>query len=951
MAAVRVCGWLAVAASHTAVGPAQSGVLVLNFCTPRNNARPVKQDLLQALQCSLLMCGIGSLPLIAAATLGTLAQAMRRCHALRARVLPRCGELVFDFATAALSMADIVADVAVTVEFYQAGRFTFFTISLGIFALAQACYAFLFAATYGGHLSNCKKTIVFLFALPFAQLVPVFALVESFHLSHVSDMLRGAGLRPTSMEEARPADSGADSLWQLLQRKYHAHAGFLVEALVEAIPQCALQIAAVVLARESSALNVFSILLSLAVIASKGWLAAYSIHRPTFLFNSICIAADVAGCFATAAWLAVWLLDTSSPLAPLPLDGLAAIATIGLLSNTTIPTDIDMLSNITMPAMPLPNGTIGIPTTAINSTAAALVDALNNSNASIAVAPMGLIAPEWTTPCAHAAAGFALFFIHLVIVGVVCGVVGGGGTILFSMADDHLKTRDPAEHTGIEVDSVAFNVYVLRGAAWLLSILPCITLLMLLRLSLLPLVAFQSLSSEHATHHAFYTALFAFLGEAPRDDDKHGPAADSPGAAPAAAATTSARAPVEPPPPPPPPSTAVTTSSSTSAITPVTRPPRAAATLDERLATVNALINLAHAGADDLRCQLASLGAHPSKAAINGQVRQWVAALGRRRPPQPFLTLPRPSVAPEAAASPPSRVPDVSTPARGAMVVMWWERPAPEPPSVEAMGRWARRYALCLHSMRRRRRNAAAGLAKRSAVFRIITSGGFAKSGYRSGVAEKALFMLALFGLTLVLIAALPATLVVLLIIPCGALFPIIQLGLSIAAAAQAADVAAKMADRARSLAAFDAALVLPWTLSGCFLVCVLLLLLLLPRVHRFQAMRADIAPTSGLPAQFFCPEVVHEMAKRFNASRDPRLQSAPYDAECCICIKYIERRSAAVLDPCGHAFHHQCIHTWLRGGRSTCPLCRAHASVNDIVSHPLGEEPTVLEICEEVSP
>ena len=41
-----------------------------------------------------------------------------------------------------------------------------------IFGLAQAAYSFLFAATYGGHLSNGRKTAVFVAALPLAQLTP-----------------------------------------------------------------------------------------------------------------------------------------------------------------------------------------------------------------------------------------------------------------------------------------------------------------------------------------------------------------------------------------------------------------------------------------------------------------------------------------------------------------------------------------------------------------------------------------------------------------------------------------------------------------------------------------------------------------------------------------------------------------------------------------------------------
>ena len=224
----------------------------------------------------------------------------------RRRSLALAGECAFDTLTAFLSLSDIAADVAVAVEFWHDERYVFFYVSVAIFALAQAAYSFLFVASYGAHLSNGKQLTTFILAIPFAQLVPVFTLIESFHLPSVGAALRAAGLRPTATDE--PVATDMDSLWTLLQRKYHAHAGFLVEALVEALPQCTLQIAAVVLAHESSALNILSIILSLSVICSKGWLAAYSLHRPTFVFNSLCIAADVASCFATAAWVAAsWL--------------------------------------------------------------------------------------------------------------------------------------------------------------------------------------------------------------------------------------------------------------------------------------------------------------------------------------------------------------------------------------------------------------------------------------------------------------------------------------------------------------------------------------------------------------------------------------------------------------------------------------------------------------------
>jgi hypothetical protein len=239
---------------------------------------------------------------------------------------------------------------------------------------------------------------------------------------------------------------------------------------------------------------------------------------------------------------------------------------------------------------------------------------------------------------------------------------------------------------------------------------------------------------------------------------------------------------------------------------------------------------------------------------------------------------------------------------------------------------WERRYRLSMYSMRSRLRATAAELAKRSAVFRLL----FARRRQQSRGAGRAmdslLLILALLSLTLVLAAAVPALLVLTLLVPIGALFPLLQLALSAHAAAHAATAA--------HAAHAHAALALPWTLSAVFCMLVLVLLLLLPRVARFQSLRADLTPTAGLPSPFFSPIVVREMVSRYHASREhARTHGAHTElAECCVCLRTIERHTAAALDPCGHVFHRECIATWLRAGRHTCPLCRAHACPADIV-------------------
>jgi len=216
-----------------------------------------------------------------------------------------------DIFTVGSSLVDIVTDILVTIDFYHKQHYIFFWISSVIFVVAQLAYSFLFTATWARERSNLLQTIVFFCALPFGQLIPVFAYFESYRIPIIDRLLKSLNLNPTSLSGDRPADGQLsdsdlekeDSLWNYIQQKYTAHAGFLAEAFVEAVPQGILQTVAVIVLDDTTALNVFSILMSITVVASKGYLVAYSIHRPSFFFNYLCIAADTFNLFATATWI------------------------------------------------------------------------------------------------------------------------------------------------------------------------------------------------------------------------------------------------------------------------------------------------------------------------------------------------------------------------------------------------------------------------------------------------------------------------------------------------------------------------------------------------------------------------------------------------------------------------------------------------------------------------
>jgi hypothetical protein len=233
---------------------------------------------------------------------------------------------VNDILVILFSLSDIILDILVCLQFYKHSQMLYFYISVSIFIVAQLTYGFLFVATWGKHLPPSRQMAVFAAIIPFGQFVPIFTWVESFRFEWLDSLITSAGLTPTAdplTEDDADAAAEGDMLWGYIQSKYQSHAGFLAETLAEAIPQCMLQTVAIISTGQASPLFVVSILTSIAVIASKGYLISYSINRPTFLFNFICIVADVFGLFSILAWL----FDDSNGGASHPLNR----AYVGLL--------------------------------------------------------------------------------------------------------------------------------------------------------------------------------------------------------------------------------------------------------------------------------------------------------------------------------------------------------------------------------------------------------------------------------------------------------------------------------------------------------------------------------------------------------------------------------------------------------------------------------------------
>merc|ERR1719235_2558486 len=216
-------------------------------------------------------------------------------------------EKYHDFGALAVSVTDIALDVAVMLEFHAQGLETHFILSLTCFALAQTTYSLLFVQRWIGHdgssgrhtQSNLRmcQAIGFVLVWPFAQFIPLLICLEAQGFECVSRGLRFLNLTPRT-----PKTEHDNSLWGKLSRRWSAHAGFFLEALVEAVPQSAIQVHAALL-RPPSAIDTLSIIMSLVVIVSKAHFVAFSPDPKTFAFHGWCLAADVFGLFAAVAWL------------------------------------------------------------------------------------------------------------------------------------------------------------------------------------------------------------------------------------------------------------------------------------------------------------------------------------------------------------------------------------------------------------------------------------------------------------------------------------------------------------------------------------------------------------------------------------------------------------------------------------------------------------------------
>lgn len=216
-------------------------------------------------------------------------------------------QVVYDFFCATVTISDVASNAYICMEFYCQDRMVFFWICVGVFVIAQICYAVLFTSLYGlkvRYPDNDVPYIVacFLCILPFSQLVPWIVWIGAFKFRWFDALWKFLGLEVRNDAENQKHKT-QDRLKNYILTKVHTHAGFTVESIVVSVPFSVIQIIAMLTSGKYPLFNVASLALSIISVASRGLLLSYSIHRPTFVFNFLCFITDLVRVFCVVSWL------------------------------------------------------------------------------------------------------------------------------------------------------------------------------------------------------------------------------------------------------------------------------------------------------------------------------------------------------------------------------------------------------------------------------------------------------------------------------------------------------------------------------------------------------------------------------------------------------------------------------------------------------------------------
>ena len=181
----------------------------------------------------------------------------------------------YDLLTILISIADVTTDVWVIYKFYIDKRETFFIIAIIIMIVAQLSYAFAFVFRFQPRWSSTHRNTEIRAIGMFCTILPLAPIMSFiFYWCEINDKNWFIKFLDKIFDIRDELDLDADNINQpkillWIKKKARKHMGFILEAMVEAIPQSIIQLIAIVYYQDTEIINVVSICISLLSVATK----------------------------------------------------------------------------------------------------------------------------------------------------------------------------------------------------------------------------------------------------------------------------------------------------------------------------------------------------------------------------------------------------------------------------------------------------------------------------------------------------------------------------------------------------------------------------------------------------------------------------------------------------------------------------------------------------------
>ena len=215
----------------------------------------------------------------------------------------------YDILTILISVADVTTDAWVIYNFKIGKRNTFFIIALIVMVFAQCSYAMAFMLRFKvpdtSKKSSCGyRLTVFLLILPLTPFMSfIFYWCTEFPQNGFIRLLE----KYFDIEDRIDIQHGFSNtnqpklmIW--IKKKAKKHMGFILEAMIEALPQSIIQLIAIVYYQDTQLINIASICISLLSVATKTMVFSVAIDFRAFIFNWLSLVCDFFGVFAVVVW-------------------------------------------------------------------------------------------------------------------------------------------------------------------------------------------------------------------------------------------------------------------------------------------------------------------------------------------------------------------------------------------------------------------------------------------------------------------------------------------------------------------------------------------------------------------------------------------------------------------------------------------------------------------------